>query len=45
MVRLKSYQRLGLFPKLTDVPSVVIDQVRSVLGLPDEVAAETPLSG
>jgi hypothetical protein len=41
VVRLKSYQRLGYFPKLTDVPAVVVDQVRSVLGLPDEVAAET----
>ncbi|MCO6003921.1 DUF4158 domain-containing protein [Actinoallomurus purpureus] len=41
VVRLKSYQRLGYFPKLTDVPAVVVDQVRSVLGLPDELAAET----
>ena len=41
VVRLKSYQRLGYFPKLTDVPAVVVDQVRSALGLPDDVAAGT----
>lgn len=41
VVRLKAYQRLGYFPKLADVPAVVVDQVRSVLELPDEVAAET----
>ncbi|WP_343075350.1 DUF4158 domain-containing protein [Actinopolyspora biskrensis] len=28
MVRLKSYQRLGCFPKLADVPSVLVEHVR-----------------
>ena len=40
-VRLKAYQRLGYFPKLPDIPAAVVDTVRSVLGLPDEVSPET----
>ena len=40
-VRLKAYQRLGYFPKLGDIPAVVVDTVRGVLGLPDGVAPET----
>ncbi|MFD4433703.1 Tn3 family transposase [Nocardia sp. NPDC058497] len=40
-VRLKAYQRLGYFPKLRDIPAVVVDTVRGVLDLPDEVGPET----
>jgi hypothetical protein len=36
-VLLKSYQRLGYFPKLDDVPSVVVRHVRGCLGLGLEV--------
>lgn len=38
VVWLKSYQRLGYFPKLADVPEAVSVHVRGVLELPDEVA-------
>jgi Domain of unknown function (DUF4158) len=41
LVRLKCYQRLGYFAKLTDVPDAVVDHVRGVLELPDAVVAET----
>lgn len=37
-VRLKAYQRLGYFPKLPDIPAVVVDTVRGVLGSPDGVS-------
>ncbi|MEU9831816.1 DUF4158 domain-containing protein [Streptosporangium sp. NPDC048047] len=37
LVWLKAYQRLGYFPKLADVPAVVTQRVRSVVGLPDDV--------
>lgn len=40
VVRMKSYQRLGYFPKLADVPTVVVDHVRDKLELAQEVAAE-----
>jgi hypothetical protein len=36
-VLLKSYQRLGYFPKLDDVPSVAVRHVRGCLGLGPEV--------
>jgi Domain of unknown function (DUF4158) len=36
-VLLKSYQRLGYFPKLDDVPSVVVRHVSGCLGLGPEV--------
>jgi hypothetical protein len=36
-VLLKSYQRLGYFPKLDDVPLVVVRHVRGCLGLGPEV--------
>ena len=36
-VLLKSYQRLGYFPKVVDVPSVVVWHVRGCLGLDPEV--------
>jgi hypothetical protein len=39
VVLLKCYQRLGYFPKLADVPVVVINHVRAALGLADDVAA------
>lgn len=39
VVLLKCYQRLGYFPKLAEVPVVVVDHVRSVVGLSDGVAA------
>ncbi|MGP3937601.1 hypothetical protein [Nonomuraea sp. KM88] len=34
---LKSYQRLGYFPKVWEVPAVVVGHVRGALGLADEV--------
>jgi hypothetical protein len=37
VVWLKSYQRLGYFPKLAEVPPVVTRHVRETLGLPDDV--------
>jgi TnpA family transposase len=40
VVLLKCYQRLGYFPKLADVPAVVVDHLRGELGLADEVKAE-----
>jgi TnpA family transposase len=39
-VRLKCYQRLGYFPKLGEVPEVVVGHVRGKLGLPEGTAAE-----
>jgi Domain of unknown function (DUF4158) len=38
-VLLKSYQRLGYFPKLVDVPEPVVVHVRAVLGLAESVVA------
>ncbi|MBA8963193.1 hypothetical protein JOJ86_004409 [Rhodococcus percolatus] len=40
-VRLKAYQRLGYFPKLDDIPAVVVVTVRGVLDLPGGVSPET----
>ncbi|MBE3014024.1 DUF4158 domain-containing protein [Microbispora sp. NEAU-D428] len=37
VVWLKSYQRLGHFPKITEVPVAVAGHVRGALGLADEV--------
>ncbi|MEU6726667.1 DUF4158 domain-containing protein [Nonomuraea wenchangensis] len=37
LVWLKTYQQLGYFPKLADVPAVVTQHVRSIVGLPDDV--------
>ena len=39
-VWLKSYQRLGYFPKLDEVPQVVVEHVREALRLPADVMAE-----
>ena len=39
-VWLKSYQRLGYFPKLDEVPQVVVEHVREALRLPADVVAE-----
>jgi hypothetical protein len=39
-VWLKSYQRLGYFPKLDEVPEVVVEHVRDALRLPADVMAE-----
>jgi Domain of unknown function (DUF4158) len=39
-VWLKSYRRLGYFPKLEDVPDVVVEHVRDALKLPAGVAVE-----
>ncbi len=36
-VWLKSYQRLGYFPKLDEVPEIVVGHVREALGLPGGV--------
>lgn len=38
-VWLKSYQRLGYFPKLDDVPDVVVEHVCDALRLPEDVSA------
>ncbi|WP_239341833.1 DUF4158 domain-containing protein, partial [Frankia sp. CiP3] len=40
LVLLKSYQRLGYFPNLAEVPDVVVAHVRGQLGLDQSVAAE-----
>ncbi|GAA0838202.1 hypothetical protein GCM10009525_47610 [Streptosporangium amethystogenes subsp. fukuiense] len=40
MMWLKSYRRLGYFPKLEDVPDAVVEHVRDALNLPASVAAE-----
>ncbi|GAA3532850.1 Tn3 family transposase [Nonomuraea rosea] len=37
LVWLKAYQRLGYFPKLTDVPTVVAEHIRGVIGLAERV--------
>jgi len=39
-VWLKTYRRLGYFPKLEDVPDVIVEHIRDVLKLPADVAAE-----
>jgi hypothetical protein len=40
VVWLKSYQRLGYFPKVEDVPTVVVGHVRGALELGDDVELE-----
>ncbi|MFI7708425.1 DUF4158 domain-containing protein [Nonomuraea sp. NPDC049480] len=40
LVWLKSYQRLGYFPKLDQVPSVAATHVRGILELPESVELE-----
>jgi hypothetical protein len=40
VVWLKSYQRLGYFPKVEDVPTVVVGHVRDALELGDDVELE-----
>jgi hypothetical protein len=40
VVWLKSYQRLGHFPKLDEVPAAVVEHVRGLLDLSGEVTAE-----
>ncbi|WP_424532906.1 DUF4158 domain-containing protein [Sphaerisporangium viridialbum] len=40
LVWLKAYQRLGYFPKLKDVPAVVFEHIREVIGLPEGVVLE-----
>ena len=37
MVLLKSFQRLGYFPKLSDIPDSVINYIRTSLKLPDHL--------
>ncbi|WP_327104213.1 hypothetical protein [Nonomuraea glycinis] len=37
---LKSYRRLGYFPKLKDAPDAVVEPVRDALNFPASVAAE-----
>jgi hypothetical protein len=41
VARLKSYQRLGYFPKLDATPAVVINHVRTAIELTEDVDAET----
>ncbi|MGW1710047.1 DUF4158 domain-containing protein [Streptomyces sp. NPDC002206] len=38
VVLLKSYQKLGCFPDLAEVPALVVEHVRDLLGLGEEVA-------
>jgi hypothetical protein len=40
LVQLKSYQRLGYFARLADVPAAVVGHVRGALELPEKVIAE-----
>jgi hypothetical protein len=40
LVWLKSYQRLGYFPKLDQVPSAAVTHVRGILQLPESVGLE-----
>jgi hypothetical protein len=40
LVWLKACQRLGCFPKLKDVPAVVFEHIREVIGLPEGVVLE-----
>ena len=37
---LRSYRRLGYFPKLKDAPDAVVEPVRDALNFPASVAAE-----
>ncbi|EDY52899.1 DUF4158 domain-containing protein [Streptomyces clavuligerus] len=39
LLMLKSYQRMGCFPKLEDVPEMVADFVRRQVGLPEGTLA------
>jgi TnpA family transposase len=38
IVALKAFQRLGYFPKLSEIPPVVVNHIRSSLKLPSEIA-------
>ena len=38
MLLLKCYQRLGYFPRLDTIPTVLVDQLRASLGIADRVA-------
>ena len=40
LVVLKSFRRLGYFPKPEEVPEAVVSHLRSRLGLPEEVPAD-----
>jgi hypothetical protein len=40
VVWLKAYQRLGYFPRLEEIPPVVVDHVRHLVDVPDEVVLE-----
>lgn len=37
IVLLKTFQRLGYFPKLTDIPKSLVDRIRTSLSLPDNI--------
>ncbi|AFU17217.1 Tn4652, transposase (plasmid) [Bacillus thuringiensis MC28] len=37
LVMLKSFQRLGYFPRPKDIPSIVLQHIQSCLHIPDEV--------
>lgn len=43
LVMLKACQRLGYFPALTDLPSVLIQHLRACLNLRDHIAAPPSL--
>ncbi len=42
LVMLKSFQRLGYFPRPEEVPEAVVAHLRSRLGLPEDVPATPP---
>lgn len=38
MVLLKAFQRLGYFPKLTDIPKSLVNHIRTSLSLPSDIS-------
>jgi hypothetical protein len=38
MVLLKTFQRLGYFPKFTDIPKSLVNHIRFTLGLPEDIS-------
>ena len=42
LVMLKAFQRLGYFPNPDDIPPVVVQHIRSTLGLPGDVTPQFP---
>jgi TnpA family transposase len=40
MVLLKTFQRLGYFPKLTEIPKSLVNHIRTSLNLPEDIGIE-----